>query len=355
MRLFEHPPRSVCILRLSALGDVTHVVPVIRALQQHWPATHICWIIGVAEHRLLQRLPGVEFLVFDKRGGWPAIRDLRKRLAGRRFDVLLHMQVAARANLLSRLVRASLRLGWNRARSRDLHHCFIDRAVADVPMQHQVQGFLEFPRAMGLQVDQPCWDLPVSAEAMDWARARLEPGRRTLVVSPCSSHELRNWPARHFAAVADFAAAELGMQVVLSGGPGDRERQTAAAIGRMMRQPCLDLVGQDTLEQSMALLSLADLLISPDSGPAHIASALGTPVLGLYAPTWSRRSGPYRSLDLCVDHYAEAARRFRRCEPESLRWGTRIEVPGVMDLIHPAEVIGKLRQWWESGGTASRR
>ncbi len=355
MRTPEQPPQSICILRLSALGDATHVVPVIRGLQDHWPATRISWIIGVPEHRLLQDLEGVEFIVFDKSGGWPAVWNLRNTLHKRRFDVLLHMQVSARANLLSRLVHAPLRLGWNRARSRDFHQCFINRVVADVPLQHQVDGFLEFPRALGLRSGQARWDLPVSAEAENWVRAQLDPRRKTLVISPCSRHVRRNWQSRHFATVADFAAGELGMQVVLSGGAGERERATGATIAELMQHPCRNLIGQDTLEQSKALLRQADLLISPDSGPAHIASALGTPVLGLYAPTWSRRSGPYNSLDLCVDHFAEAARRYRRREPEDLRWGTRIEVPGVMDLIHPQEVIAVLRRWWEHGAAAARR
>jgi len=265
------------------------------------------------------------------------------------------MQVAARANLLSRLVRAPLRLGWNRARSRDFHHCFINHAVADIPFQHQVQGFLEFPRALGLHVEQPRWDLPVSTEAVQWVRRQIDPQRRTLVISPCSRHVLRNWPAGHFATVADFAAGDLGVQVVLSGGPGQLERDTGAAIERAMQCECINLIGQDTLEQSKALLQQADVVISPDSGPAHIASALGTPVIGLYAPTWSRRSGPYNSLELCVDHFARAARRYRRREPEDLRWGTRIEVPGVMDLIQPHEVITALRRWQEHGATAAPR
>jgi len=353
MRTPEQAPQSICILRLSALGDVTHVVPVVRCLQEHWPDARISWIIGVSEHNLLQTLEGVEFIVFDKGGGWPAIHQLRKTLRGREFDVLLHMQVAARANLLSRLVRAPLRLGWDRARARDFHHYFINRAVAGIPFQHQVQGFLEFPRALGLQVDQPRWDLPVSEEAVQWVREQLDRRRKTLLISPCSRHVLRNWPAENFAAVADFADRKLGMQVVLTGGPGELERETGAAIERGMQAACLNLIGRDTLEQTKALLQQADLLISPDSGPVHIASALGTPVIGLYAATWSRRSGPYNSLDLCIDHFPQAAREYRQREPDDLRWGTRIEVPGVMDLIRPQEVIAVLQRWWERDDAAA--
>lgn len=338
----DHPPQSICILRLSALGDATHTLPVLRAIQQQWPATRVTWIIGKLERRLLEGLENVEFIVFDKRDGWSEVGRLRAALRGRRFDVLLHMQVAARANLLSRLVDAPVRLGWDRARSRDFHHWFSNCRVASVPFQHQVQGFLEFARALGIEVTTPRWDLPVAADARAWAAEQLPGEQPTLLISPCSSHRLRNWRAEYYAQVADYAAAREGMRVVLSGGPSAPERDTAAAIEQVMREPCLNLVGSDTLEQSKALLQRASLLLTPDAGPAHIASALGTPVLGVYAATWSRRSGPYNSLDLCVDRFEEAARKFRRRAAAELRWGHRIEEPGVMDLVHPAAVIERL-------------
>jgi heptosyltransferase I len=337
----DHQPQNICILRLSALGDATHTLPVVRAIQERWPDTQLTWIIGKLERRLVGGLDGVEFIAFDKRGGWPAVRALRAALSGRRFDVLLHMQVSARANLLSRLVKAPIRLGWDRGRSRDFHHWFSNCRVASVPFQHQVQGFLEFPRALGIPVDRPRWDLPVAVEAQDWAERQIPGDQATLLISPCSSHVLRNWRAEYYAAVGDHAASH-GMRVVLSGGPSALENEIGRAVEAGMKSSCLNLVGKDTLEQSKALLQRADLVLTPDAGPAHITSALGTPVLGLYAATWSRRSGPWNSLDLCVDRYEEAARKFRGKAAAELRWGHRIEEPGVMDLVQPADVMAKL-------------
>ena len=138
---------------------------------------------------------------------------------------------------------------------------------------------------------------------------------------------------------------KLGMQVVLSGGPGELEQDMGQEIEVTMKSACINLVGKDTLEQSKAMLQRADLVISPDSGPAHIASALNTPVIGLYAATWSKRSGPYNSLDLCVDRFEAAARKYRDAEAQELRWGSRIEQPGVMDLIQPADVIERMLAW----------
>jgi heptosyltransferase I len=334
--------RSICILRLSAIGDVTHVLPIINAIHQSEPDTKITWIIGKLEARLLKDLPNVEFIVFDKKGGLHAIRGLRKTLKGRQFDVLLHMQVAARANLLSRLIKAPVRIGWDKPRWRDRHQWFIKQSVRSVPHQHQVDAFLEFARALDAPVGPPVWNIPVSEQDQQWARQILGDGPPILMISPCSSHQLRNWAADRYAAVADHAIDNLGMRVVLTGGPSELEIKTGKNIEVSMQNNAQNLIGKDTINQSVALLQAARILISPDSGPAHLASALGIPVLGLYAATPSRRSGPYNSLELCVDKYTEAAQQFRKRNPEDLRWGQRIEFAGVMDLIETQDVIANI-------------
>ena len=170
------PELSICIMRLSAIGDVTHVVPVVRAIRSHHPQARITWIIGKLEAKLLAGLTDIEFIVFDKKGGFEAIRQLRQALKGRKFDVLLHMQVAARANLLSKLVKAPRRIGWDKPRWRDRHQWFIDQPVASVPQQHQVDAFLEFARALGVPTGTPVWDLPVAERDAEWAQQTLGDG-----------------------------------------------------------------------------------------------------------------------------------------------------------------------------------
>jgi heptosyltransferase I len=330
-------------MRLSAIGDVTHVVPVIRAIRQHYPKARITWIIGKLEAKLLSGLEDIEFIVFDKKGGWTAINQLRKSLKNRRFDVLLHMQVAARANLLSKLIKSTRRIGWDKPRWRDRHQWFIQQSVRSVPKQHQVDAFLEFARVLDVPVGSPQWQLPVAAADIDWAVHILGDGKPILMISPCSSHPLRNWRAENYAKVADFATSELDMRVVLIGGPSELELKTGREIEAAMSTKAQNLIGKDTIKQSLALLKQATVVLSPDSGPAHLASALGIPVIGLYAATPSKRSGPYNSLDLCVDKYTEAAKKFKHRPAEELRWGQRIEFPGVMDLIETGEVIEKLQ------------
>ncbi len=337
-----HALRSLCILRLSAIGDVTHVLPVLHAIRAQWPEVEITWVCGALEHKLLACVPGVRFIVFNKADGWKAYRKIRRELAGQRFDVLLHMQVAARANLLSLFIRADERIGWDKTASRDLHQWFIDRSITDSQGRHQVKSFLAFAEALGLKTGEPVWDYPIPDEAKQFARQHIDDARKTLLISPCSSHRLRNWLPERYAAVADYAIETHGMQVILSGGPSALERQMGAQIENAMQHAPLNLIGRDTLAQSMAMLQQADVVLAPDTGPAHMANAVGAKVIGLYACTNPRRSGPYHSLEYCINKFDEAAQHFVGKPAEALRWGAKIEQPGVMELIEVGEVKAML-------------
>ena len=332
-------PRSICLLRLSALGDVTHVVPLLRTLRQGFPEAAISWVIGKGEHRLLAGLEGVEFLEYDKKSGLGGMRALRRSLAGRRFDALLQMQVAARANLLSAFVPAKRRIGYDRARSKDLHGLFINERIADRPGIHVLDALGSFCEPLGLCQTEVRWDLPIPDEAHDWARAQWpNDDQPALLISPCSSHTLRNWRTERYAAVADHAV-DRGWRVVLCGGRSELERQTGDAILSAMRHAALDLIGKDTLKQLPALLQGGQLLMTLDSGPMHIGNAVGTPVLGLHAASNPERSGPYSSRRYCVDRYDDAARRYLGKPATSVPWGTKIEHEGVMDLVTVDDAI----------------
>jgi heptosyltransferase I len=336
------PPRSVCILRLSAIGDTCHVVPIVRTLQQAWPATQLSWIIGRNEARLMSLIEGVEFITADKRAGVPGMRAVRTQLRARRFDVLLHMQLALRASLLAWGVPARVKLGFDRARARELQWLFTNARIAARRREHVQDSLFGFVTALGISTRTLRWDVPLPAEAHAYAQRLIPDERATLIISPCSSHPLRNWSAARYAALAEHAASRHGMRVILAGGPSEAERAAGAQIERACAVPLLNQIGQDTLPQLLALLGRARVLLTPDSGPAHMATMVGTKVIGLYAATNPQRSGPYLSREWCVDAYPQAARRFRGCEPEALPWGHKIEEPGVMDLIGVDQVAARL-------------
>ena len=335
----NNAPRSICLLRLSALGDATHALVLVRQLQRAWPDLAITWIIGKGEAKLLEGLDGVEFIVFDKSAGFAGYRDLRAKLAGRRFDVLLNLQLALRAGLASTAVKADRRIGYDRGRSKEGHSLFIKERIP-AGGHHVLDAFLQFLQPLGLAPGAVEWRMPVPEAAHAWAAEHLPGNQPTLLVSPCSSHALRNWRPERYAAVADHAAA-CGWRVLLCGGRSQLERDTADAILAAMQAPALDLVGKDTFKQLLALLARATLVMTPDAGPMHMANAMGTAVLGLHACTDAERSGPYSDRRWTVNRYAEAADRFMGKPASRLAWGRRIEFPGVMDLVTVDDVIAR--------------
>lgn len=338
------PPRSVCILRLSAIGDTCHVVPVIRTLQHAWPGTQLTWIIGKTEARLMSLLEDVELITVDKHAGPSARRDLRRQLRGRQFDVLLHMQLALRSSMVARTVHAPVKIGFDRARARELQWLFTTVRIAPRAREHVLDSFFGFVAALGIHERILQWNLPVPAEALAYAQRLIPDSQPTLLISPCSSHPLRNWRAERYAAVADHAAHRHGMRVILVGGPSEIERETAARIASLVHAGThlVNQVGRDTLPGLLALLSRAKALVAPDSGPVHMATMVGTPVIGLYAATNPARSGPYLSRQWCVDAYPQAARQFCHEPPDRLSWTRKIEHPGVMDLIGIAQVTARI-------------
>jgi heptosyltransferase I len=337
------PPATVCLLRLSAIGDTCHVVPLLRTLQRAWPQTRFTWLIGRAEARLLAPLlPEVEFITVDKRAGLAGLRALRLRLADRRFDLLLHLQLSLRASAVAAVVPARRKLGFDRARARELQWLFTDAKIAPRQREHVLESFLGFADACGVHDRVLAWDLPLPDDALDYARTHIPDGTRALVISACSSHERRNWLPERYAAVAAHAVRRHGLKVILAGGPGPMERAMADAIIAACHEPLTDQVGKDTLPQMLALLARAQALLAPDTGPAHMATVVGTPVVGLYACTNPARSGPYLSRQWCVDAFPQATAKFRGSTPERLPWATKIEEPGVMALISVEDTCNRL-------------
>lgn len=346
----NQPPLEVCILRLSAIGDTCHTLPVVRTLQRAWPQTRFTWVIGRIEASLMAGIDGVELVVLDKSAGAGGLPDLRRHLAGRRFDLLLMMHASLRANLGSLLIRARVRLGFDRPRARDYQYLFSNARITARPHEHVMDGLFGFAEALGVRERLLKWDIPVSDADRAFASRHIPPGGRALIISPCSSQRFRNyrnWRIENYAALADHAAEAHGARVILTGGPTDLEAQYAEGICRLARKSApINLVGGTTLKQLLALLDRADVLVCPDSGPAHMATAVGTPVIGLYATSNRFRTGPYLSQRWVVDHYPDAVRKEFGTDVDKVPWGGRVRDPDAMDLIKVEEVTARLDQFF---------
>lgn len=344
------PPKTLCLLRLSALGDITHVLPTLRTLQAHWPDTEISWIIGKSEYPLVKAIENINFIVFDKSAGLSSYRKLnrqvKQQLGGRAFDVLLHMQLSLRASIASLFIPAQIKLGFDKARAKDMQSVFCNRQIMpQSTRQHVVDSFLEFPRYFGLEPVLE-WRLPVSQPAVHSIKQRLSSAKKIFVINPCAvakSKNWRNWTAEGYAAVADYVSDKYDMQVVLTGGVSPLEKATAEEILSLckMAEP-LNLIASTSIDELVATLHMASIVLAPDTGPVHIASALGTDTIGLYASTNPDRAGPYNHRQYVVNKYPQALLKYNNKKVEDAAWGERIKTAECMALITPGDVIQQI-------------
>lgn len=339
--------RDLVIVRLSALGDVTLLLPVIETLKQAAPQARITWITGAAAYPLLEGVPGIEFIVFDKSHGLRGYFDIRQRLAGRRFDVLLAMQASWRANLIYPLISAPVKIGFDRVRARDGQWFFTNRSIPPA-RQHLLDSFFAFIESLGITERAIRWNLPLTEADRAWAAAHVPHDRGpVLAVNPGTSKAEREWPVERLIEVIQAARQRWDVDVVLTGGPGARERATGRKITNAVSANITNLIGETSPKQLAAVLARVDCLLAPDTGPVHIACAVGTPVVGLYAVAPPQLSGPYLCPELIVDRYPEAVRTILGQDPRTVKWTTRVHHGEPMRLIKVDDVLPKLAQVFE--------
>lgn len=332
---------KLCVLRLSAIGDCCHTLAVVRTLQQHLPDTELTWVIGKTEAGLMAGLDGVELIVFDKAGGRRAVREVQSALGGREFDVLLNMHASWRANRVSRLIRAQRRIGFDRDRARDLQWLFTDEHIAPQHQPHVIDGLFGFAERIGVRGRTLDWRLPIEDEHREFAATLADAGQPLVVISPCSSiraRNFRNWPASRYAAVAQHLADQYGARIAITGGGSGLEMEYAAEISDAGPDGVVDLVGKTSLKGLAAIIERAAFVLCPDSGPAHIATAVGTPVVGLYATSNPGRTGPVSSQATTINAYPRALEQFMGKTTDEVRWGQRVRHPDAMAVITVDEV-----------------
>jgi heptosyltransferase I len=346
----QSPPENICLVRLSAIGDTCHALAVVRAIQDTWPDSPVTWIIGKTEAGLMADIPDIEFIIFDKHKGRTAYADIKTQLEGRTFDVTLCMHASMRANRLYRLINSPVRLGFDRKRARDFQWLFTNERIEAADQQHVLDGMMSFARHIGVAEIRDArkdlrWDIPLSAQHREFAAMHTAGGQPVLLISPCSSQRarnFRNWSAENYAAAATHAQEKFDCKIILSGGRSSVEAEYGRTINRLTGPGVVNLIGKTNLKQLLALIEASDVLICPDSGPAHMATTVGTPVIGLYATSNPERSGPYLSRDLTVNAYVDAVGRYLGKSVGQVRWGQRVRDPGAMNLSRLKQVKEKI-------------
>lgn len=338
MPLFSTAPKSICLLRLSAIGDVCHAVAMVQAIQKQWPSTKITWIMGKIEAQLLHDLPDVEVIIFDKKTGYSGMKAIWKQLSGQRFDALLHMQLALRASALTLGIKAKYKVGFNFKRAKEAQWLFTNQKISDTASQHVLDSFFEFAYYLGIEKTSPTWDIPLSSSDVKFAQTISPHNKPLFIISPAASKDERNWLTERYAAVADHAITQ-GFEVVLCGSPAPREVLLGENIQTLMQHKAINLIGQTSLKQLTATLKQASLVLAPDSGPAHIATTQNTPVIGLYGHSNPLRTGPYLSAEYVISVYEQHVQEQHKKSLSELPWSARAKGEHIMQDISTEQVI----------------
>jgi heptosyltransferase I len=320
---------------LSAVGDAVHVLPVINALERHDPTVHITWVLQPGAAALVRGHPAVdEVIVLDRRRGRRAFLDVRRELAARRFDVTLALQDYFKAGVLTALTHAPVRLGYDRARARDLNWIFTNRQIPASPPAHIQDEYLEFLAPLGVAPEPIEWRLGPWDSEREWQRelvARFDRPIASLVIG--SSRREKDWIAERWAAVANALYADFGLQPVLVGGRSPREVETERAIMAHANPAPVSLLDSG-LRRLVSILDASALVISLDTGPLHMAVALRRPVISLIGFSNPLRTGPYRaSHDLMVSSFGPTTRAGRLITDRHRDRMPRITVGDVLEKV----------------------
>jgi lipopolysaccharide heptosyltransferase I len=301
---------KIALVKLSSLGDVVHALPVASTLKARLPHARLTWVVEQREAAVLHGHPALADVVTVDTRRWrrartgrdvaAAAREIRavaRRLGADHFDVAIDLQGLLKSAVVAALTRAPLRVGFDVRRSRELSALFTTRRVTPpASARHVVDQYLALLSPLGVREPVLEFNLPWDADAesrMDafFHRSGLKAGGRVVALNPGAGRPDKRWPAERFAALASRIVDEAGAAVVIVWGPGE-EPLARAIVGSLAGTPAA-LAPRTGLVELVAVLRRVSVVVSGDTGPIHVAAALGTPCVGLYGPTSAERNGPY--------------------------------------------------------------
>lgn len=328
----------VCIVLLSAVGDVVHALPVVNAIKRARPRARITWLLQDAGAALLQGHPAVdEILLFRRKAGLAGFVQMALQLRERPFDVVLDLQCYFKATVLTALCRAPAKIGLDPARAREFNWLVNNRHLPKRPINHVQEHFLEFLDYLQISREPVEWNLGPWPAERPWQEEvfRAIPRPRVALVAGTSNPK-KDWLPERWVELNDRLHAEFGLATILVGAKSPRETALGQKMATECRHPPVNALGSG-LRRLVALLDGCDLVISPDTGPLHLAGALGRPVIGLYGYNSPTRVGPWRQDPrLLIDAFHNLG------ETPQMTFNHR---PHRMEKISVSDVLGRVKIW----------
>jgi heptosyltransferase I len=331
----------VCVVMMSAVGDVVHVMPVLHSLRRATSAMHVTWVLQEGPATLVRGHPLVnDIVIFDRKAGLKGFLDVRRELVSRPSSLVINLQVYFKAGVITTFTRSPVKLGFDRARARDMNWLFTTHKIPPHPMQHVQDQYLEFCEWLGTPTDRVEWNLgPWNDEERAWQREFSSKFDRPIApIVIATSKAEKDWAPERWAEVCDSLHSDFGLQPVLVGGRSPRELAAEQVIMARAKTKPASALGSG-LRKLAAIIDSSALVLSPDTGPLHMTVALRRPVVSLIGYSNPKRVGPYNwCRDLMIDAYGEPGENY----PVSME--NRF---GRMPRISVRDVLEKVQIWRE--------
>lgn len=323
------------LVMMSAVGDAVHALPVVNAIKRHAPASRLTWILQPGPATLVRGHPAVDEIVeFDRSKGLRAFTDIRAELQGHPFDLVIALQVYFKAGIVTAFTQAPIKLGFDRVRARDFNWMFTNRRVPAHEPQHVQDQYFEFLRELGIASDPVVWNLGPWEHERPWQReffSRIDRPAAVIVVG--TSKAEKDWMPERWAEVVDALHTDFGVESVLVGGRSPRELHAAETIERLAKHKPVNALGSG-LRNLVAIIDGSALVLSPDTGPLHMAVALERPVISLIGYMNPKRVGPYRRYcDLLIDAYGDPGENYPITMDKRTERMERIAVSDVLEKV----------------------
>jgi lipopolysaccharide heptosyltransferase I len=327
--------RRILLVRLGSLGDIIHSLPVAASLRESIPHVHIDWLVDTRHRAILDLVPVINRRIVvqpSARGFLSTIRSLRTE----RYDEALDLQGLWKSALLARGSGARRVIGFSREHLREPGaRLFYSEACSAVEGPHVIQKNLSLLRTLGLDTDQLAIKFPIqipqSAVLEDVRRElNIRGGDRFAIINPGAAWPNKRWPTDHFGRLAAEMLARHGVRSAVLWGPG--ERLLAQAVASSAKGSAI-VTPQTSLGDLLALARAACIMISGDTGPLHLAAAVGTPVVALFGPTDPQRNGPWSSRDISLSGYTRCICHYQRRCTRTVPCLSDIGVDEVLDAI----------------------
>jgi len=349
---------TIGILRLSAIGDVTNALAAVTAIKKHEAEKQLIWFVGKTEYELLKQIKDIHFEIINKKKPFKEFLRLKKKFKNIEFESLLHMQRSIRCSLLSLALKSKRVIGFDKKRAKEFQSLFTKEAIETPKSAHAVDVFMEFAYKISVpKTQQPEWDFGATKQQLDEAIKNLKLPQKFISIVIAGSQEDRSWSHLNNAKVIEWIYVHTKLDVVLLGGPSEFEEQQKDKILNTLKASkhrcdlkVKNLVGKTNLLQLLSVIKNSNLIISPDTGPTHIASALNTKTIGLYVHMPKEITGPYNFLDTTVDKYSDAMKKYYnlktqvKTKTEGMNHYDGIpkrlkNKPYALNLIEPKDVI----------------